>query len=222
MLNIKMLICFFLLGYSNSLWAYTPSEGNISTYLGPYFHKSNFETTASGTTSPILTGWGLVVLGDVNERGSLEVGIHYLNKYYYSEQNGIETVEKNGLYHVTMGYRWWFKEYLSASLSFFSAYSSGDPVVLYTNAPVGSEVKTSAHDTVEYGVDLAVQFELWNQGLWGAVLDTRYSYSVTPKPGEKADHYAVMLGLRYTVQEKFPESSSQVSEDQIKPEQAKP
>lgn len=221
MTYLKILICFLLLGYSNHLLAYTPSEGNISTYLGPYLYKSNFETKDQ-VNSPAMTGWGLVVLGDVNSRGSLEVGIFYLNKYYYSEQNGIETVEKNGLFHVTMGYRWWLNDVFSTSLSFYSGYSSGDPVVIYTNAAVGAEVQTSAHDTVEYGFDFAVQADLYREEQWGVVLDARYSHSVTPKPGEKSDHYALMLGLHYVVQEKIQQNGSKVQEqhptESIKPQ----
>lgn len=199
----KILSVFLALCYSIQVGAYTPAEGNISTYFGPYLYKSDFGSTAGGARSPALGGLGWVVLGDSSDRGSLEVGVFYLNKLYYRETSAGESVEQTALYHVTMGYRWWLSSYVSTSLSFFSDYSVGTPVLIHSTAADPAALTTSARDTTEYGFDLAFQGELWNHGPWALVLDTRYSFSVTAKRGENADHYGAVLGLRYLIQEKL-------------------
>lgn len=198
----KILSVFLLLSYSISSLAYTPSEGNISTYFGPYLYKTDFDSSASGAKSPTLGGLGWVVLGDSSDSGSLEVGVFYLNKYYYRNYQGNELAEQTALYHVTMGYRWWFTPYFSASLSFFSDYSAGDVQIVHTNMADPALMNTSARDTAEYGFDIALQTDLWNQGRWAAVLDARYSLSVTGKEGESANNFGAVIGLRYLIQEK--------------------
>lgn len=199
---VQILSVFFILCYSISSQAYTPSEGNISTYIGPYLHKTDFSSSSTGAESPALGGVGWVVLGDASDTGSLEVGVFYLNKVYYRDYQGNELVEQTGLYHVTMGYRWWFSPYFSGSLSFFSDYSAGDIKVVHTNMADPALMNTSARDTTEYGFDFSLQTDLWNQGPWAAVLDARYSLSVTGKEGEKANHFGAVIGLRYLIQEK--------------------
>jgi hypothetical protein len=49
---------------------------------------------------------------------------------------------------------------------------------------------------------LALQTEVWKNEFMAVVMDTRFSKSFTAKDDEKADHYAVMLAVQYTLQEK--------------------
>jgi hypothetical protein len=198
----KMLISFLILSYSIHSWAYEPSEGNVSIFLGPYIYKTNFKSTSTGATSPNLGGAGLVVLGDVNDKGSLEIGLFYLNKIFFRELAGQYIAEQTGVTQVTMGYRRWWNNWFSSSLSFYSAYSIGAPEIVHNDFAPGTEIDTSARDTTEYGFDLSLQTNVYEQGKWALDLDTRYSYSVTPKANENSDHYGVLLGLRYMFQEK--------------------
>lgn len=76
---------------------------------------------------------------------------------------------------------------------------------LHSDFPVNqTEIGTSAQDYTEYGFDFSLQAEVWSSGRYGVVIDGRYSQSVTNKPGEDANHYAFMVGLRYLIQEKGP------------------
>lgn len=182
--------------------AYDAQEGNVSLYAGPLMTRTNFNTTVSGLQAANKTGLGLVVLGDVSGTGSLEIGLFYFNKLYLIEQRGQFLAEQTDLAHITMGYRHWLNPALALSASFASGYAVGDVQVVHSTFTDGSMINTSARDVTEYGLDLAVSGFFEVKRNWSFVLDTRYSYSLTAKSGEKADHFSLMLGLHHSIQEK--------------------
>jgi hypothetical protein len=192
------------LSVSSVAWGYTPSEGNISGYIGPFFEKTSVNEKPNAPTAPNELGIGAVVLGDINTQSSLEIALLLFDKDYYRQDNSRYVGENTRLIHITMGYRRWFSRYLSASVSFFSAYPIGDVVVTRNDFAPGTEIPTSARDATEYGFDIAFQTEVWQNDINAVVLDLRYSKSVTPKDSEDADHYGVLLGYRYLLQEKKP------------------
>lgn len=202
MFILRFFIVAALLLHSISSLAYAPTEGHVTSYFGPYLYKTNYTYSKPEIHSPELGGLGLVVNGDVNDKGSLEIGFFQINKIYVREDSGNFIAEQTALTHITMGYRRWFSEYFSTSLTFFSAYSMGSPKIIHSDFSVGSEIGTSARDTTEYGFDFAAQTELYSMQNYVVVLDARYSKSITNKKNENADHYGVMLGLRYTIQGK--------------------
>ena len=177
--NIYFIVLVFL--YSLSSIAYAPAEGNITSYFGPYLYKTNFAGSPTGAKSPDLAGLGLVVNGDINDKGSLEIGLFQLNKIYFREEQGGFIAEQTALVHITMGYRRWLSQYFSTSLTFFSAYSLGSTKIIHSDFSAGAEVDTSARDITEYGFDLALQSELYSTSNYAIVLDARYSASVTNK-----------------------------------------
>lgn len=185
--------------------AYTASEGNVSAYLGPFIYKSGFSGSDSGAKAPAQQlGAGLIVLGDINKVASLELSFLFFDKIYFREEQGKFIAEETKLTHITMGYRRWFNEYFSGSLGFYSGYSMGEPTILHSDFAPGTEIDTSARDTTEYGFDLALQSELWSSDRLAVVADARYSFSVTNKPNEKGDHYGVLVGIQYQLQDKNP------------------
>jgi len=189
---------------SPACWGYTPSEGNVSVYTGLFLSKTQVNTKTNSPESPNQIGLGAVVLGDVNKNGSLEIGLFLMDKDYYREENFNYIGEETRLIHIAMGYRRWISNYFSASLTFFSAYAMGDVIVTQNNIPPGNDVTTSARDATEYGFDFAAQYEVWEDDLNAVVLDLRYSKSVTAKSGEDSDHYGLLIGYRYLLQEKKP------------------
>lgn len=189
---------------SSLSFAYTPKEGNISAVVGPFFSKTYFQEDRA-TDNNFLNGFGVMAVGDFNDRASLEIAIFHMHKHYYRLLTPSLMGEKAELMHITMGYRRWIASRLSVSAAFFSSYSIGQASLVYNDFPPGSEiVDTSARDITEYGFDLAVQTELWAEKDWSVVLDTRYSVSVTDKEHESGDHYGALIGIRYLVQEKGP------------------
>ncbi len=202
MKNCNFLIFFVFLTLSSRVFAYTPESGNVTATLGPFAYKTDFRGSDTGVTSPYLGGLGLLVTGDVNSKGSLEIAMFDLHKIYIRQQAGQFISEAKEIVHITMGYRWWLNPYLSTSLTFFSSYSLGDPVIVHSDFPVGGEIDTSARNTTLYGFDFAVQSELWSQDKFAVIADARYSLSITKKPNENSDHYGIFLGLRYLIQEK--------------------
>lgn len=179
--------------------SYTPKEGNVAVTIGPLLQKSNFPSS-SQAKAPLLGGAGLIVVGDIDHKSSLEIGMFQFNKYYYREVSDSYLCEASGTILIAMGYRWWLKERLSVSLSFFSSYPVGDSRRISRDIKTGVSIDTSAEDTTEYGFDLSSQIELWKQGRVGFVADLRYSKSVTAKPNEYADHFAGLIGVRYLIQ----------------------
>jgi hypothetical protein len=202
--KLSFIVSAILLSVTCKTYAYIASEGNISTYFGPFIHKTNFTGSNSGAKSLEKIGAGLVLLGDLNDHASLEIGFFLLDKTYFRDVNLSFVAEETKLAHISMGYRRWFNSIFSGSLTFFSAYSMGDSKYLHSDFAVGSEIDTSARDTTEYGFDIALQAEVFKQPSWSVVVDTRYSLSVTGKKGENADHYGVLVGLLYRLQDKNP------------------
>jgi hypothetical protein len=193
---------FFCIGFK--AWGYNPSEGNISVYFGPFAQKTQLQNTTkvpASLATPKL-GFGTVVLGDINDSSSLEIGLFLKNKQYFREEGANYLGEETKLIHITMGYRHWLGKYFSGSITFYSDYSMGDVTVLQNTFATGSEIPTSARDTTEYGFDFALQSEIWEKDLNAVVLDLRFSKSVTNKVSEDADSYGLMLGYRYLLQEK--------------------
>ncbi len=204
----NMLVVIFLLGFSFS-WAYVPEEGNITANLGPYFFKTNFKEAKTKAGDPLMPGIGLIVNGDINDHGSLEIAMFHLNKRILKTKGAFSISEVSQVIHITMGYKWWLKSYLSTSLALYSAYPMGNRRVLYNNFPTGSELSTSNKYSTEYGFDLALQAEAWKGDKFDVVTEARYSIAATSRKHEQADHYGVFVGLRYLIQEKNPEKSDE-------------
>lgn len=193
------LIIFLLI---NQALAYTPQEGNVTATLGTLAYKTNFAGSETGARSPNLAGLGLIVLGDINSFGSLEIAMFDLHKIYFREELGKYVAVEKEVIHITMGYRFWINPYFSTSVSFYSSYSLGDPRIVHSDFLPDTEIDTSANDTTEYGFDFAIQGDLWTREKWAVVSEGRYSLSVTSKKNENADHYGILLGLRYLIQDK--------------------
>lgn len=202
MQNLKWVFFIFFYGFTEPALAYTPKEGNVTINLGPFIYRTNFRGSDSGIQSPIKTGTALLINGDINEKGALEIGMFYMNKYFFREKDSKYLAENTDLIHITMGYRRFLTSYLSTSLSLFSSYSIGDPTIFQSEFRPEDDVDTSARDITEYGFDLAIQCELWEQERFAVVSDIRYSYSVTDKLNERSDHYGAFVSLRYFAQDK--------------------
>ena len=202
MQNLKYLFLIFLCTHSTISHAYIPKEGNVTANLGPYIYKTNFRGSPSGARSNVRGDIGLLVNGDINDKGALEIGMFHMNKLYFREDGGQYLAEETDLIHMTMGYRRYLSNLFSASLALYSAYSLNEPRIVHSDFLPGKEIDTSARDTTEYGLDIALQYEIWQQDRFSAVADLRYAYSVTNKFSERADHYGVFICLRYFVQDK--------------------
>lgn len=193
---------FLIFLFASPVEAYQAKEGNVSAILGPIVYKTNFQASSTSAKAPVYVGPYLAVIGDIHDRGSLEISMMYMNKVYFRERSGRYLAEKTQLMHITMGYRHWFAPSLSGSLTVFSGYSMGDIETVQNDFPAILRPDTSASDKTEYGADIAMQVEVWKKGRYAVELDTRYSRSYTAKEGEDADHIGVMLGVRYFIQAK--------------------
>jgi hypothetical protein len=193
-----------LLFNTSATFAYVPQEGNITVTLGPFANKTDFKGSDSGAETAYLGGFGLIVVGDINDHSSLELSAFYTNKDFVRDEDAKFVVQKTQVLQINMGYRWWLSHYLSTSLAFYSAYSNGIPEIVHSDFPKGQEITTSAEDTTEYGLDLSAQAEIWSSGRYALVLDGRYSLSLTAKENEYANDFGFLVGIRYYLQGKRP------------------
>jgi hypothetical protein len=200
----RKLMLFFLFQNFISLQglAYKSVEGNVTALLGPFFYKTNFNTSSSGANSPFLGDPGIILNGDINSNGSLEVAIFHLNKVYVRKQESQYLVEQTELLQISMGYRRWLSSTWSVSLGLFSAYSMGDPTIVHNDFSTGTDIQTSAFETTTYGIDLSIQKELWIRDNNSLVIDARYSWAFAKRGHEYGDHYGLLLGIKHLVQEK--------------------
>ena len=206
--NHKLLLLVFLSTLCTQANAYDSKDGNVTASIGSFIYKSNFNGTDSGVKSPVRGGFGILVGGDISDKASLEVGLFHMNKPFLRQDNDLSIVEESQLIHISMGYRRWLNPYLSALVGFYSAYPMDEPKVVHNDFPTNINMDTSARDLTEYGFDFSIQSELWHDHFISIIADARYSLSVTSKVHEQADHYGVLLAIRYLVQEKIPNNDS--------------
>lgn len=204
MTNVKVLFLLFFMFCQESL-AYEPQEGNVTAIFGPFVSRTNYPFSSTGAKAPVFGDLGLIVQGDINEIGALEIALFHMQKVYIRESNDITIAEKTELMHITMGYRYWISPLWSASLAFSSSYPLNQPQIIHSEFPVGQNIDTSARDTVDYGLDFSIQTELWQRDRYSVISDIRYGLSVTEKQNESGSHYGIMLGLKYLIQEKYPD-----------------
>lgn len=188
-------------------YAYIPTEGNVTASYGLFLYKTNFTGSDQMPTSPILGDFGFMTNGDITDKGSLEIALFHMNKIYYRNINDLFLAEKTELIHITLGYRRWISEKFSTGLGVYGAYSIGDYQTIHSDSNVDLQIDTSARDTVEYGLDFSVQYELWAKNKETVFTDLRYSYSISNKENEKGDHYSLFVGYRAMIQEKNPTPS---------------
>lgn len=203
MTNVKILFLLFFM-FSSATFAYEPQEGNVTAIVGPLASRTNYNGASAQAENPIFGGLGLIVQGDLHKAGALEIAMFHMQKTYFREDSAKTIAEKTELMHITMGYRHWISPLWSAALAFSSSYPMNEPKVTHTDFSIGQNIDTSARDTVDYGFDISVQTELWNRERYSVISDVRYGLSVTDKQNEQGSHYAILIGLKYLVQEKYP------------------
>ncbi len=197
---MSRIFVFLIVAFSVRAQAHQPVDGNIwvtGGFFGYATHQwhHRFE-------SPFVGSGGLVVQGDLHKYGGLEISFFYLDKVFSVQKDDLVVTERGKRMYIVMGYRHWFNKKNSAAAGFFSSYSMGDPTILRNDFPAGAKPNTSADDMTEYGFDLSYQHEPISKGRWSAIVDLRYSYSVTPKGFEDSNHYGVLIGLKYFAQSK--------------------
>lgn len=175
-------------------------EGRITAAAGPLFQKAHQIKTASGAYLPPSAGLGILVEGDLTERDGAEAGIFYFQKSYQREIAPNFIAERVHKVYMPLGYRRWFTERLSGGVAFSATYSVGKEETIYNDLPPLSKEQTSAAGIVDYGIDLSVQWECWQSDPWAVLIDTRYSYDLTPKNNEDANFYGVFIALKKMVQ----------------------
>ena len=203
MLKFKSLFGFGILFFTLSIWAYNPKDGNLSAILGVFTYKTDFSSPSSNIESSLFSRPIIILNGDLNNKGSLEIAMTHMNKLFLREQDSKYQLEEAQLMHIGMGYRRWLNPMLSWSAAVYSEYPMKTKKVVHSDFNPGQEITTSASDKTEYGLDLSLQTELWGNYFWSVVIDGRYGLSFTNQRNEKGNYYGVVLGLRYLFQERI-------------------
>lgn len=182
--------------------AYSPEEGNVSATFGVFVHQTNFNLPPPNVSSSSGRDLGVILNGDLSNGGQLEISIYHLFKEYFRDVGGRFVGEQTELIDIGLGYRHWVTERISLGLIFSSSYSMGRPNLFFNDFAPDTSVDTSARDTTEYAVLFSTQIDLFSIQRFTAVVSGLYSLSLTGKPGERADHYGALFGLRYFIQGK--------------------
>lgn len=191
-------MCASILGLAIPAAAHQPVDGDIHAAFGWMGYQT--EAIDHYWKPQLLVSPGLIVEGDLNSYGGLEIAFFYLQNPFSVKEDGRVLTEKVKRMYISMGYRYWFNVKYSAAVGFFSSYSMGSPRTVHDEFGVLEHPTTSASDTTEYGFDVSVQYEPWHKDRAAFVIDGRYSYSVTPKKHEDSNHYGVLFAFKYFVQ----------------------
>lgn len=200
---LSLFALVILLFSAKITFAYTPVGGNLTAILGAYIYKNNFNGSSTGANSPTMGSVTLIANGDIDDKSSLEIGLFFLNQFFFRELNNNFISENIRTAHVSVGYRRWWNEAFSTALAFYTSTPMGDPRIIHNDFAPSTDFGTSARDDIEYGFDGSVQAEVWRNNKIGVVIDARYSISVTNREHEHGDTYGALIGIKYLVQEKF-------------------
>ncbi|MGE0526024.1 MAG: hypothetical protein AB7G93_04330 [Bdellovibrionales bacterium] len=197
-LIIGVLNLLLLTAIDASCYGHVPADGDIHATLGPFAFTN--DDRKHEIKSPLIGAAALIVEADLDHNGGPEMAIFYLNQLFSMEREGRVIAERVQRIYITLGYRHWLTPSLSGAAAFFSSYYMGDPELVRSDYGTEPAPKTSASDPTEYGFDFSIQYEPWRRERWSAVIDGRYSLSVTAKEGEESNHFGVLVGVKYFVQ----------------------
>ena len=188
---MRRILALTLLLYLSKAQGHLPEEGAIWLTAGPYVHQT-FVPAHHKASMPVGLGYGVLVEGDIDKNGGIEMGLFYMRKSYF--QAGTPPItERIRRIHIPLGYRHWWSSRWSTGLSLYSSYSIGDP------KPYGSLLTgaSAARRATQYGLDASV---LWDFAIWQdytLCLDARFSFALDPKQGERSNHYGVLAGVKF-------------------------
>ncbi len=177
--------------------SHAPAEGDVHGTAGPYVYKT--VTGYDGDKQAPYLGGGLIVEGDVDYNGGVEIAIFYLDKLYVRRGDEGTQAEHIKRMHITTGYRHWLNSWVSGALSVFSAYSMGDAKVLEGDSPPDDDRATTARRVTEYGLDWSIMSEFWRGDDVAAVVDVRFHDTMVAKKNERADVLGVLVGFKYLI-----------------------
>lgn len=199
--RVTLLLLFFS---AQAALAYEPADGQITVITGPIIYQTHQTLNSDLFKAPVRGGFGLTVNGDISDHSAIEVELLLMRKNYYRRDQNFYASEETDLAHMALGYRRYFGSYFSGAIDFYSAYSAGDPQTNYNDSNPAQPLVTSAHDTTEYGFEASLMGEIFTINRFSIMTDLRYAKSLTSKSEENGDHYSLMLGIRYLLQEKTP------------------
>ena len=198
MFQFSLSLFFLFLGLAAH--GHVPKRGQIYAVAGPYLYQTQLRSGYVGADNPPLGGFSLFVNGDVDKNGGLEIGLAYMQKLHFRKKGDAVLVEKIKRVKATTGYRHWFGPSISAAFLFYNAYAVGDVQTIHQSGVQPFEFKTSAHEISDDGFEVSLQYEFWRGEKSSAVVDLRYSYSMSNASGEIADLYGVIVGYKYLAQ----------------------
>lgn len=183
-----------ILLFESVAFAHGPRAGDIWASIGPYSYQT--QTLRHLDSNAPRWGVGLIVQGDIDTNGGVEIGMLYVDKLYVLTQQQNVLAERIKRMYVTTGYRHWISPSFSGALAVFSSYAMGDVKTVWTSE-TAQELKTTAHKLAEYGMDLSFQWEVFSTDHMAIVVDCRYSKSLSAKKDEDADQLGAMLAFKY-------------------------
>jgi len=195
---VQFVACAIIFGLATTAAAHQPVDGDIHGSLGWLTYMTH-PLKHPYSSAPVL-GPGLTVEGDLNRHGGIEVSMFYLNNVFSVRQRGETVAERVKRMYISTGYRHWFTSRFSLAGAISSSYTMGDPRVIHNDFAPEPAPLTSARETVAYGIDTSMVYEVWRQGRTAFVVDGRYNYSLTAKRGENANHFGVMVAIKYFLQ----------------------
>lgn len=191
----KKIVLFFIFMFSSGAFAKT-----LFAYVGSTMIKTDFQPESKVEPQPVeLGGFGMKVIGAISPQGNIEIDLFHSNKEFFKRKGPSLLVEQTQMVQFNIGYRRQLFDRLSASLLFASAYSLGQPKLVYRTNAAPQNMDTSASDYTEYGAVFGLQTELYRWERFTAVLDFDYTKSLTSKKCEAASHFGAFVGFKYAV-----------------------
>lgn len=142
-------------------------------------------------------GGGILVEANINDNFGIETGALVVNRQYEIERLGVRVVEEVQRIHVPITARFWATDFFSLAAGPYLAFKTGSTK---TSLEIGDinlgNFKTSADDSVEYGLDAAATINLAVNDKTGVFVEGRYSKMLNEENDEDGDQVSALAGLK--------------------------
>jgi hypothetical protein len=140
----------------------------------------------------------LSVLGQISERGFLNISSSFFPKIYSRTIDSLVIKERNYYLQMGIGYQQILSDSLKAGFDFATHYRLSDPELIYFSPGIDPTITdTSARDDTEYGFDLILSYNLMKFEKFKVDFDMKYFFSTTAKTAENANHIYYLIAVNY-------------------------
>lgn len=145
-------------------------------------------------------GAALLFEANVNSYIGIETGGIFIDRQYDVKAGNLRLVEDVKRLHVPILLRLWPADFVSIAAGPFASFKVGNTTRTIEIGNIASaDLKTSADQEAQYGLDAAVTFNIAVYNKTGLFVEGRYSSPFEKEENETSDEATALIGLKLSL-----------------------